>query len=140
MGYIPYDKSSRYCLYRWVEKWMDDFDKILGKYLQEEEDEALGIECSLVQAVISARKSKKMTQRQLSERTGIDQADISKIETGSSNPTLNMIKRLAAGMNMIVKIQFVPKDVAEIEQGNSVYQKQKENPNDKSGKEECNFV
>ena len=45
----------------------------------------------------------------LSERTGINQADISKLENGTRNPTLNMLKRLAKGMNMELKIEFTPK-------------------------------
>lgn len=97
---------------------MDDFDKLLEKHLRDPEVkaeyEALETEYRLIQAIIEARKSKKMTQKQLSEKTGIDQADISKIETGCSNPTLNMIQRIAAGMDMTVKIEFIPKGVDEI--------------------------
>ena len=50
-----------------------------------------------------------MTQKELSERTGISQADISKIENGTRNPSLNLLKRLAEGMGMTLKIEFVPK-------------------------------
>ena len=45
----------------------------------------------------------------MAERTGIAQSDISKLENGNSNPTLGMLKRLADGMGMTVKLQFVPK-------------------------------
>lgn len=31
-----------------------------------------------------------MTQKELAERTGIDQADISKLENGNGNPTLGL--------------------------------------------------
>ena len=47
------------------------------------------------------------TQKQLSERTGIAQADISKLERGNANPSLRTLQRLAAGMGMNVKIEFV---------------------------------
>ena len=49
------------------------------------------------------------TQKELAERTGINQADISKLENGTRNPTLNLLKRLADGMGMSLKIEFVPK-------------------------------
>ena len=49
-------------------------------------------EFNAIQALIDARKSKNMTQRELAQRTGIDQADISKIETGNGNPTLHLLK------------------------------------------------
>ena len=39
---------------------------------------------------------------------GIDQADISKLENGTKNPSLKLLKRLAHGMGMQLKIEFVP--------------------------------
>ena len=50
-----------------------------------------------------------LTQKQLAERTGINQGDISKLENGTRNPTINLLKRLADGMGMALKIEFVPK-------------------------------
>ena len=35
----------------------------------------------------------------LAERTGINQADISKLENGTRNPSVNLLKRLAEGEN-----------------------------------------
>ena len=43
----------------------------------------------------------------LSERTGIAQGDISKLENGSANPSVRTLQRLAAGMGMKLKIEFV---------------------------------
>jgi len=50
-----------------------------------------------------------LTQKELSERTGINQADISKLENGTRNPSLNLLKRLADGMDMMLELKFVPK-------------------------------
>ncbi len=36
-------------------------------------------------------------------------ADISKLENGTRNPSVNLLKRLAEGMGMALKIEFVPK-------------------------------
>jgi len=47
--------------------------------------------------------------QQLAERTGINQADISKLENGTRNPSINLLKRLAEGLDMALKIEFVPK-------------------------------
>ena len=58
--------------------------------------------------MIDARKSQNMTQKELSERTGITQADISRIENGTRNPSLEMVKRLARGMVMVLKLEFKP--------------------------------
>ena len=48
-----------------------------------------------------------MTQKELAEKTGITQADISRIENGTRNPSLDMIKRLAKGMGMRLKLEFI---------------------------------
>ena len=58
--------------------------------------------------MIDARKKQNMTQKDLSEATGITQADISRIENGTRNPSLEMVKRLAAGMGMRLKLEFIP--------------------------------
>ncbi len=63
----------------------------------------------VIRAMVDARISQNLTQKQLSDRTGIDQADISKLENGTRNPTLNLLKRLADGMGMSLKIEFIPK-------------------------------
>lgn len=72
------------------------------------EYDALAPEYDIIQAMIDARKSQKMTQKELSERTGITQADISRIENGTRNPSLEMVKRLARGMGMVLKLEFIP--------------------------------
>ena len=72
------------------------------------EYEALEPEFAIMQAMIDARKNSGLTQKQLSDKTGIDQGDISKIEIGEANPTLNTLKRLASGMNMKLKLEFTP--------------------------------
>ena len=63
----------------------------------------------VIRAIVDARNSQNLTQKELAERTGINQADISKIENGTRNPSLNLLKRLADGMGMVLKIEFVPK-------------------------------
>ncbi|MBE5947995.1 MAG: helix-turn-helix transcriptional regulator [Lachnospiraceae bacterium] len=69
-------------------------------------------EFDIIRAIVNARISKNLTQKELAERTGINQADISKLENGTRNPTVNLLKRLAEGMDMVLKIEFVPKQKA----------------------------
>ena len=72
------------------------------------EYEALQPERAIIQALIDARKQAGITQLELSKRTGIAQGDISKMERGSANPSIHTLQRLAAGMGMSVRLQFVP--------------------------------
>lgn len=92
---------------------MSDFRNYLNKQLKnpdfKKEWDYLEPEYNTMQAMIDARKRRNMTQKELAERTGIDQSDISKIETGNANPALSTLKRLADGMDMVLKLEFVPK-------------------------------
>ncbi len=71
---------------------------------------AIQPEMDVIRAIVDARTSQNLTQKQLAERTGINQADISKLENGTRNPSINLLKRLAEGMDMVLKIEFVPKN------------------------------
>lgn len=91
---------------------MSNFNSYLNKQMENTEFrteyEALEPEFSIIQAMIDARKASGLTQKELAERTGIAQADISKLENGSANPSLRTLRRLAAGMGMQLKLEFVP--------------------------------
>lgn len=84
-------------------------EKLLENPEVKAEYEALSPEFDIIQALIDARKQQNITQKELSERTGITQADISRIENGSRNPSLAMLKRLARGIGMQLKVEFLPK-------------------------------
>ena len=76
---------------------MSDFRKYLNKKLEDPEFRKewteLDPEYNLIRAMLLARKKRHLTQKQLSDITGIDQADISKIESGNANPALSTLKR-----------------------------------------------
>ncbi len=91
---------------------MTNYKDFLNEQLQNEkfkkEYDALDAEFSIVQTMIDARKVSGLTQKDLAERTGIAQADISKLENGNANPSLKTLQRLADGMGMKLKLEFVP--------------------------------
>ena len=58
--------------------------------------------------MLDTRNEKAMTQKQLADITGIPQADISRLENGNANPSLRTLQRLADGMGMKLKLEFVP--------------------------------
>ena len=92
--------------------------KTLNQYMKEQmndtefasEYERIQPEMDVIRAIVDARTSRNLTQKQLAERTGINQADISKLENGTRNPSINLLKRLAEGMGMVLKIEFIPKE------------------------------
>ena len=76
---------------------MKTFDETLAKQMKDEEFkkeyEAVQPEMDVIRAIVDARTSQNLTQKELSERTGINQADISKLENGTKNPSINLLKR-----------------------------------------------
>ena len=66
-------------------------------------------EMSVIRALVEARTSQNLTQKELSERTGIAQTEISKLEKGTRNPSIKLLQRLADGMGMVLNVTFVPK-------------------------------
>ena len=76
------------------------------------EYEKIQPEMDIIRAIVDARVSQNLTQKELAERTGINQADISKLENGTRNPSLKLLQKLADGMGMILKIEFIPKSKA----------------------------
>jgi len=64
-------------------------------------------EQEILQAVVNARKQSGLTQKELSARTGIAQSDISKLEQGNANPSIRTLQRLAAGMGMKIRLEFL---------------------------------
>ena len=91
-----------------------NFRETLNRQLENDaefrkEYEALYPEYEIAKMLIACRNSGNLTQKQLSELTGIDQADISKIENGNANPSIKTLTRIASAMNMNLKIEFVPK-------------------------------
>ena len=73
--------------------------------------ESFTIFCKFLPYVIDARVQQNMTQKDLSARTEITLADISRIENGTRNSSLNMVKKLAQGLGMQLKLEFIPKPV-----------------------------
>lgn len=90
---------------------MSDFRNYLDQQLQDPEFaaeyEAQRPEYEAIRALIAARLESNMTQKELAEKTGIRQSNISRIENGSASPTVDTLARIAAGMGKQLRIEFV---------------------------------
>ena len=83
--------------------------KLIGRALEPMSNVTHTVETDeIIQALIEARRASGMTQKELSELTGIAQGDISKLEKGNANPSLRTLIRLAEGMGMQLKVEFCP--------------------------------
>ncbi len=61
-------------------------------------------------AVSLARAAKGISQKELSELTGIDQSDISKIERGIANPSVGTLSRIARALDAELEIRITAND------------------------------
>ncbi len=97
-------------------KKMNENDYIIkdskgNTYLLEQEQARLRAE--VVKDMVSIRKSKKMTQQMVSERTGIARPNIARMEKGTYNPTVDMLVRVADSMGMRIEISWHDKESEE---------------------------
>lgn len=66
-------------------------------------------EMQVIKAVLDARYSQNLSQKELAKLSGLSQSDISKLENGTCNPTVKLLQKIADGLDMNLKIEFLPK-------------------------------
>lgn len=90
---------------------MSDIDELLNEQLKDEEFvkawEDTELEYQIKRMLISERINQKMTQKELAEKSGVRQSNISRIEKGFCTPTLITLNELAKGFGKKLKIEFV---------------------------------
>lgn len=69
-----------------------------------EEDEEMKLELDLIKTLIEVRKNTELTQRELSEKTGIKQPSIAKIESLAHSPQTSTLIKLLYPMGYTLKI------------------------------------
>ena len=89
-------------------KW-EDFEKELN--ITPEQEAEIRLEMDLIEATIEARKKCNLSQRELSERSGIKQPAIARIEKQSHSPQVATLMRLLYSMGYTLRV--VPLEDAE---------------------------
>ena len=99
---------------------MSDFQKLLDQALEKvnltpvddtPEIEEYDIDAEVRDLVISARSAANLTQKQLAQRSGVSQANISKIENGNYQPSLSTLKRIADALGKRLVVSFEDSEV-----------------------------
>jgi len=104
------EREGKVCFGRRREMRFEDYKReALENEKVRAEYDALEPEFQIIRAMLDARREMNLSQKQLAEKTGIDRADISRLENGNANPSLKLLKRIADGLGKKVKIEFVPK-------------------------------
>lgn len=68
------------------------------------EYDALGSQYALIRAEIESRRAMGLSQKELAERMGTAQANISRFESGNSNPSLAFLQRMADSLGKTLRI------------------------------------
>lgn len=71
-----------------------------------QEYKALEPEYEIIRQVLTARTEQNLTQKELAERVGIKQSNISRLESGNYNPSLEFLQKIAAGLGKELHIEF----------------------------------
>ena len=102
---------------------MGDFQSYLDKALKkldvneaQKNDEEIvkneyDITAEISELVQMSRKETGLSQKQLSEKTGIPQANISKIENGRYVPSIDILKRIADAFGKRLIVDFIDTDI-----------------------------
>lgn len=99
---------------------MSDFQKLLDQALEKvnltpvddtPEMEEYDIDAEVRDLVISARNAANLTQKQLAQRSGVSQSNISKIENGNYQPSLSTLKRIAGALGKRLVVSFEDPEV-----------------------------
>jgi predicted transcriptional regulator len=89
---------------------MSDLKKHLDEQLKDPEFaaewERQRPESEYIKAIIAARMEKNLTQKELAEKTGIRQSNISRIENGNCSPTVATLQQIANGVGKTLHIEF----------------------------------
>jgi len=65
---------------------------------------ALGPQYALISQIIGARIKRGITQKELAKRIGTKQSDISRLESGSYNPSLEFLQKTAKALGRTLTI------------------------------------
>ena len=84
--------------------YMAEDQKILIDLMQESTRQ------SVIEQYVQCRKRQDMTQAELARRTGIPRSNITRFESGSYNPSLEMLVRIAAALGMTLQLRLTEKE------------------------------
>ena len=71
--------------------------------------ESLGPEFAVIEIVIKKRIEKGLSQKELAQRIGTKQSVISRLESGTYNPSLSFLQKVGEALDVKLKISLAEK-------------------------------
>ncbi len=89
---------------------MKSYKKIKGQFLKDkairQAYQELGAEFAMAQSIIEKRIAKGFTQAALARKIGTKQSSIARLESGSYNPSVAFLGKIAAALDTQLNISF----------------------------------
>lgn len=86
------------------------FEAVKNELMRDEEFqkeyENLRPRYEIISQIIEARKEKNLTQAELAKRIGTQKSNISRLESGNYNPSLDFLIKVARGLGKELNIQI----------------------------------
>lgn len=89
-----------------MRNWKDVEAEFLRDPETKAEFEALRPQYEIISQIIKARSEQGLTQEELAARTGLQRSNISRLESGSYNPSIELLARVAKGLGMELHVEF----------------------------------
>lgn len=78
----------------------DDFEVLVERQKER-------VKNQILTSYIKLRKEKGITQQEIADRTGIKRTNVARIESGRNAPTIEVLVKLAAALDMELEIRLV---------------------------------
>ena len=88
-------------------EWSKAKALILENKEVKKEYDLLETEYKIIEEIIMARKEKNLTQKGLAQLIGTKQSNISRLESGNYNPSLDFLQKIASAMGKRLEVRIV---------------------------------
>lgn len=78
-----------------------------------EQEEEIRIESEIIKATVEARKNKKVTQAEISKKSGLTQSVVARVESGIHSPTMQTMVKYLHAIGYTLKV--VPTNNSKVE-------------------------
>ncbi len=90
---------------------MTNYEKFKAEQLKDpefkKEYDALEVEYDIISQIIKTRLEQNLTQSDLAKKVGTAQSNISRLESGNYNPTLEFLEKIANSLGKKLKVSFI---------------------------------
>ena len=88
-------------------EWSKVKEIILKNKNVQKEYEQMEAEYKIIEEIIMARREKSLTQKGLAELIGTKQSNISRLESGTYNPSMDFLQKIASAMGKRFEVRMI---------------------------------